>query len=169
MTGPTKSGKSSWAETLAQDQNLPVIYLATACNDPNDPEWQSRIREHQQRRPGHWQTWEVTADLPEAIAKAPKDHLLLLDSLGTWVVNLLDRSDAEWEITVQLFVSRLGHSEMIIVSEETGWGVVPAYASGRLFRDRLGTLTRLVAHQSDRVFLVVAGYAVDIKQVGHRC
>jgi adenosylcobinamide kinase/adenosylcobinamide-phosphate guanylyltransferase len=55
---------------------------------------------------------------------------------------------------------------VILVSEETGWGVVPAYPLGRLFRDRLGTLTRQVGTVAGAVYLVVAGYAVDVKALG---
>ena len=169
ITGPVRSGKSTWAESLAQAQPLPVIYVATAHPYPDDPEWQARLIMHQQRRPPHWQTWEVPENVPEAIAQAPIDHFLLLDSLGTWTANLLDRDNTAWEHQVQLFLQTLRGKEMVIVAEETGWGVVPPYASGRLFRDRLGILTRLVAHHSDRAYLMVAGYALDIKQLGHKC
>jgi len=57
-------------------------------------------------------------------------------------------------------------STVILVSEETGWGVVPAYPLGRKFRDRLGYLTRQVGAVADPVYLVVAGYAVDLRLIG---
>jgi adenosylcobinamide kinase/adenosylcobinamide-phosphate guanylyltransferase len=92
----------------------------------------------------------------------------LIDSLGTWLANLLDQDDATWHATVATLVDSLRHTPatVILVSEETGWGVVPAYPIGRLFRDRLGSLTRQVGAVAGAVYLVVAGYAVDVKRLG---
>ena len=54
------------------------------------------------------------------------------------------------------------------MAEETGWGVVPAYPMGRLFRDRLGQISRRVGTMANAVYLVVAGYALDLRQLGVR-
>jgi adenosylcobinamide kinase/adenosylcobinamide-phosphate guanylyltransferase len=91
-----------------------------------------------------------------------------VDSLGTWVANTLDQPDPQWQKTQADLLRALGQcpSTVILVAEETGWGVVPAYALGRTFRDRLGTLTRQVGYRVDRVYLVVAGYAIDLKAHG---
>jgi adenosylcobinamide kinase/adenosylcobinamide-phosphate guanylyltransferase len=56
-------------------------------------------------------------------------------------------------------------STVILVAEETGWGIVPDYSIGRLFRDRLGYLTRQIGTIADGVYLVVAGYALNLRQV----
>jgi adenosylcobinamide kinase/adenosylcobinamide-phosphate guanylyltransferase len=55
---------------------------------------------------------------------------------------------------------------VILVAEETGWGVVPAYATGRLFRDRLGHLIRRVGAIAHTVYLVTGGYAVNLSEIG---
>jgi adenosylcobinamide kinase/adenosylcobinamide-phosphate guanylyltransferase len=168
VTGPARSGKSEWAEQLAINSQEPVIYLATAALHPQDQEWQARLARHRQRRPADWQLWEVPLALPAAIAKAAPGHCLLVDSLGTWLANLLDQEEATWEGHLQALVDSLQGTPnaVILVAEETGWGVVPAYPMGRLFRDRLGHLTRQVGAIADAVYLVVAGYAVDLRQVG---
>ncbi|MFM7528804.1 MAG: bifunctional adenosylcobinamide kinase/adenosylcobinamide-phosphate guanylyltransferase [Nodosilinea sp.] len=168
VTGPARSGKSEWAEQLAINSQQPVIYLATAALHPQDQEWQARLARHRQRRPADWQLWEVPLALPAAIAKAAPGHCLLVDSLGTWLANLLDQEEATWEGHLQALVDSLQGTPnpVILVAEETGWGVVPAYPMGRLFRDRLGHLTRRVGAITDAVYLVVAGYAVDLRQVG---
>ncbi|MDF5732012.1 MAG: bifunctional adenosylcobinamide kinase/adenosylcobinamide-phosphate guanylyltransferase, partial [Rhizonema sp. PD38] len=54
VTGPARSGKSEWAETLAVRSQKSVIYVATATLDPTDTEWQQRIQQHQQRRSQDW-------------------------------------------------------------------------------------------------------------------
>jgi adenosylcobinamide kinase/adenosylcobinamide-phosphate guanylyltransferase len=105
---------------------------------------------------------------PQAVLSATGQDCLLIDSLGTWLANLLEQDDDTWRATVQTLVESLQQtpSTVILVSEETGWGVVPAYPIGRLFRDRLGYLTRQVGTVADAVYLVVAGYAVDVKRLG---
>jgi adenosylcobinamide kinase / adenosylcobinamide-phosphate guanylyltransferase len=169
VTGPARSGKSEWAEALAANSGQSVIYIATASVDPADLDWQKRVELHRDRRPSHWQIQEVPIALPEAIHAATAEDCLLIDSLGTWLANLLDQDDATWQTTVDALVESLRQTPatVVLVSEETGWGVVPAYPIGRLFRDRLGTLTRQVGTVAGAVYLVVAGYAVDVKALGH--
>lgn len=168
VTGPTRSGKSEWAENLAMQSGQPVIYVATAQIDPDDSDWQARIDRHRQRRPETWGVWEVPVELPVALETAMAGDCLLVDSLGTWLANQIDLDDAAWDLACQELVTSLQQtpSTVILVAEETGWGVVPTHASGRLFRDRLGTLTRQVGGIVDRVYLVVAGYAVDLRSLG---
>lgn len=168
VTGPARSGKSEWAETLAETSGQAVIYIATSTIDPADLDWQKRVQQHRDRRPPQWQLQEVPIALPEAILAATGQDCLLIDSLGTWLANLLDQDDATWQRTLDRLIESLQKtsSTVILVSEETGWGVVPAYPIGRLFRDRLGTLTRQVGTVAGAVYLVVAGYAVDVKALG---
>jgi adenosylcobinamide kinase / adenosylcobinamide-phosphate guanylyltransferase len=168
VTGPARSGKSEWAEHLAQQSNLPVIYVATAQSDPTDAEWQARIEQHRSRRPTEWTTVHCPIDLAEMIQSAPAGSCLLVDSLGTWLANLLDQDDVAWNQTLQALLYGLQTSPcpLILVAEEVGWGVVPAYPIGRTFRDRLGMLTRQVGAIADPVYLVTAGYAVNLRQIG---
>ncbi|MGB6013088.1 MAG: bifunctional adenosylcobinamide kinase/adenosylcobinamide-phosphate guanylyltransferase [Nodosilinea sp.] len=168
VTGPARSGKSEWAEALAVESGKAVIYVATSSVDPADFDWQKRVELHRDRRPAHWQLQEVPIALPAAIHSATEQDCLLIDSLGTWLANLLDQDDTTWQQTVQALIASLQQtpSTVILVSEETGWGVVPAYPIGRLFRDRLGSLTRRVGTVAGAVYLVVAGYAVDVKALG---
>lgn len=168
VTGPSRSGKSEWAEKLALSSSLPVIYIATAQNYPTDPEWQARIAQHRQRRPPHWQVLEVPLELPSTLLTLPSPSLVLIDSLGTWVANLLESS--LWQQYQEAFLTALPNSpsDLVIVAEEVGWGLVSPYPLGRLFCDRMGTLVQEVSKIADRVTLVVAGYALDLTQLGQR-
>lgn len=170
VTGPVRSGKSEWAEGLAMRSGRRVVYVATSVVDQADGEWQQRVRRHRDRRPAAWQTLEVAVELAKTVAATEAGTCLLVDSLGTWLANILDQDDAQWEQTIQELLISLQQSagEVILVAEETGWGIVPAYPVGRLFRDRLGVLTRRVGAIADAVYLVVAGYAVDLKRLGER-
>lgn len=168
VTGPARSGKSEWAETLAFDSGKQVIYVATAQVDSTDPEWQFRIEQHRERRPRHWKTVEVPVHLAEMVRSAREENCLLIDSLGTWVANILEEDDRMWEETLQNLVASLKETDgsVILVAEETGWGVVPAYPAGRLFRDRLGVVVREVGAIANPVYLVTGGYALNLSALG---
>jgi adenosylcobinamide kinase / adenosylcobinamide-phosphate guanylyltransferase len=172
VLGPASSGKSAAAEMLLAADPL-VDYLPTgAPPSPDDREWTARVLAHRDRRPEWWRTLEG-ADPVDLVAR--QGPPLLLDSVGTWVARVLDgcgawndvpgwreRFDAEAAALVQAW--RDTPRRAVAVAEETGWGVVPDSPSGRRFRDALGSLTRQLAAESERVLLVVAGRVVPLEQ-----
>jgi adenosylcobinamide kinase / adenosylcobinamide-phosphate guanylyltransferase len=168
VTGAARSGKSEWAEQLALQHGGQVVYVATAKIDLTDAEWQARIEQHRQRRPANWQVLENATNLAEIIHQAEAVHCLVVDSLGTWVATYLEDDEEAWLAIATQFLAALRHpsSTIILVAEETGWGVVPAYALGRLFRDRLGALTRQVGAIANPVYLVTAGHVLNLSQLG---
>lgn len=169
VTGPAKSGKSEWAEYLAGTSKKEIIYIATAQVASHDSEWYNRIQNHQKRRPKHWQTWEVPLDLVSSLQTTTEHHCLLIDSLGTWIANHLSETEENWAEIARNFQENLQQSpsDVILVAEETGWGVVPAYPVGRLFRDRLGKLTRHLGKIADCVYLVTGGHVLNLSILGH--
>ncbi len=168
VTGPARSGKSEWAEILAMQSQKAVIYVATAIENSDDEEWQQRIQQHKQRRSQNWMTLEVPYELSAALANAKPNICLLVDSLGTWVANLLEQDELIWENIVEEFLEtvQLVAADMIFVAEETGWGVVPAYPIGRTFRDRLGDLVRQLGGISQEVYLVTGGHILNLSVLG---
>lgn len=169
VTGPARSGKSEWAERLAAASGRPVTYVATAREDPDDADWTARIAAHRARRPPHWATIAAPLELAAAIAAADAvDGCLLIDSLGTWVANLIDLDDAGWQdrSAELLRVLDQGRGLILLVAEETGWGVIPAYPIGRCFRDRLGALVRRLGPRCNATWLVVGGHALDLARLG---
>ncbi len=172
VTGPARSGKSEWAERLAQQnataKNQQVIYIATAKSSPDDAEWQARIEQHKQRRPAQWRAYEVPVDLAQFICQHGEAHCLLIDSLGTWLANLIEQDASTWNESQEQLMAALKQTSanVILVAEETGWGVVPAYELGRTFRDRLGTLSRSVGEFATDVYLVTSGYAINVAAIG---
>ncbi len=168
VTGAARSGKSEWAETLAKKFNKPVIYVATALENSQDQEWQERIAQHQKRRPSDWETQWVPYNLPIILDAIAPPHCLLIDSLGTWVANCLEQDDSTWTQTLTQLFDHLQNTrvDVILVAEETGWGVVPAYPLGRTFRDRLGNLIRHLGAIANRVYLVTGGHALNLSLLG---
>jgi adenosylcobinamide kinase/adenosylcobinamide-phosphate guanylyltransferase len=182
ITGPVRSGKSTRAVRIARDFGLPVTHLVTARVDPADREMADRIEHHRRERGDEaaielWQSAEP--DLPALVAAAPARTTLLVDSLGTWLAgHLLDfeflaerdpaAAAARLAAVAEPLPARLSaaHANVVLVAEETGWGLVPLTPQGRIFRDQLGRLTQSVGRVSARVELVVAGYALDLRRLG---
>ncbi|MEL6440448.1 MAG: bifunctional adenosylcobinamide kinase/adenosylcobinamide-phosphate guanylyltransferase [Cyanobacteria bacterium J06621_8] len=168
ILGPSSSGKSELAEILAAKSCQSVIYLATAQADEKDAEWQAKILKHQQRRPANWQTLNASGEFSVLLDQASASECWLIDSLGTWVANFLELKQSEWQQTCDRLLASLAHTQakVILVGEETGWGVVPPYHSGRVFRDRLGDLSRQVGNLADVTYLVVGGHVVNLSLLG---
>lgn len=166
VTGGVRSGKSHHAESLLEGRSG-VTYVApgpTAEDDP-DPDWAARLEAHRTRRNPTWTTLE-SADVASAIAQA--DGPVLVDCLGTWVTRLIDDAHL-WEASYDdvlthvathldaLSLALASATEVVFVTNEVGLGVIPSHRSGRLFRDVLGTVNRVVAAGCEDVHLVVAG------------
>ncbi|BAZ43537.1 bifunctional cobalamin biosynthesis protein CobP [Chondrocystis sp. NIES-4102] len=168
VTGASASGKSEFAEVLAAKTDQTVIYLATAKINVEDREWSLKINKHQQRRPSNWQSLEISTELPIYITEALSTQCLLIDSLGTWVANFIELDEREWGEKCDRLIDSLHHTkaEIIIVGEETGWGIVPIYPSARLFRDRLGNLSRRIANIANITYLVAGGHVLNLSQLG---
>jgi adenosylcobinamide kinase/adenosylcobinamide-phosphate guanylyltransferase len=164
VTGAARSGKSRWAEHLASAHAGPVLYCATAEDRPQDPAWQARLEAHRLRRPQAWRLREVQADLAAVLAGLVAEELALVDALGTWVAWGLAQNDAQWRHSCDAFTAALTacRGRVIVVSEQTGWGVVPTTVIGGRFRDRLGALEQEVALLCGRCWLVVSGRALDL-------
>jgi adenosylcobinamide kinase/adenosylcobinamide-phosphate guanylyltransferase len=168
VTGPARSGKSEWAETLAMQSLKAVVYVATATENPADEEWQKRIQDHQQRRPQDWVTLSIPVELSATLADAKPDTCLLVDSLGTWVANLLEENEDSWQKILAEFLEtvQLVAADLVFVAEETAWGVIPAYPLGRQFRDRLGSVVRQLGTICDVVYLVTGGHVLNLSALG---
>ena len=182
ITGPVRSGKSTRAASVARDLGGPVTHVLTARVDPADREMADRIARHRSERgtQSSIELWQpATPDLADIVAAAPARTTLLVDSLGTWLAgHLLDlealverdsvQAFARLESLADLLLVQLtaAQADVVIVAEETGWGLVPLTAQGRLFRDQLGRLTQRVGKVAERVELVVAGYTLDLRGLG---
>ncbi|WP_231979594.1 bifunctional adenosylcobinamide kinase/adenosylcobinamide-phosphate guanylyltransferase [Tessaracoccus coleopterorum] len=171
VLGGARSGKSSWAEAQLADRG-DVEYVATSEARADDPEWLERVALHRARRPASWRTTE-TID-PAAVLGSDAPSPVLIDCLAVWLDRILLDSGAwddreGWRDAVEARVAGLiaaigaTSREVILVSNEVGSGVVPATASGRLYRDELGRLNARVAAAVDELWLCTAGVARRLK------
>lgn len=176
VTGGVRSGKSHWAEQQLADRGE-VHYIAPGyLPDPTtDPEWAERVRRHRDRRPGTWQTIE-TIHVADALVTATGP--VLIDCLGMWLTRQLDEVDAwqtprdQWQPTIDARIDDLVDAwrstpvDVIAVTNEVGWTLVPDSPGSRAFVELLGTLNARLGALSDSVILVVAGRSLILSSPG---
>ncbi|MBE2163230.1 bifunctional adenosylcobinamide kinase/adenosylcobinamide-phosphate guanylyltransferase [Acinetobacter oleivorans] len=165
ILGGARSGKSRLAEQTAINTQLAVTYVATA--QALDPEMQSRIEHHQNQRPAHWSLIEEPLYLANALQKIDRpNQIILVDCLTLWLTNLLlldDQSVQQLECEQLLKVLPTLESEIILVSNETGLGVVPLGEISRQFVDEAGRLHQALGQIADKVVFCVAGFPMILK------
>ena len=164
ILGGARSGKSALAEKRACDSGKQVIYLATAT--AGDDEMAARIKFHQQQRPNDWVLIEEPFALSNTLEKyAADDHCILVDCLTLWLTNMLINKESELAQCVSELLALLPGlpGDVIFVSNEVGNGIIPVDALSRRFCDESGRLHQKLAASCERVTLVVAGLAQQLK------
>jgi adenosylcobinamide kinase/adenosylcobinamide-phosphate guanylyltransferase len=162
VVGGARSGKSAFAERLVTATARPRRYIATA--EAWDDEMRARIAQHRQDRGAGWTTVEAPLDLCAALSAAQADEVVLIDCATLWLTNhLLADHDLHAEGTALLAALAACPAPVIIVSNETGWGIVPDNALARRFRDAQGRLNQRLAAQADLVVTVIAGLPLALK------
>ena len=167
VLGGVRSGKSRYAEQQARASGLRVVYIATAIPG-EDSELQERVQRHRAHRPADWLTVEEPAALGAALrAYAGAEHCLVVECLTLWLAHLLtsgsaDRLDSERANLLRALAEVPGH--VILVSNETGLGIVPTGELSRRFLDVAGELHQSLAAACDRVTLIVAGLPHRLKE-----
>ncbi len=188
VTGGARSGKSAFAEDQLADREE-VCYIATGLPRGEDPEWQERIRLHQERRPASWTTQEQYAGLADWL-REQSHPVYLLDCATLLTSNRLFDLIAQHfpdklELTEEHFLSRQEQSFLLqlleeewqellsaihqtdaecwIVTDEVGLGIVPETRLGRFFRDVQGKINQLIAKEASEAYLVICGLAQQLK------
>lgn len=180
ITGPVRSGKSAFAQRIARECGRAVTYVATAAREQGDAAWDARIDHHRDERPAHWRTVETAAltasDVQSIFTGATADDAVLVDALGTWLaariaadIDAFERDPHAVEARLDDEAAQLANAMnespalVIVVGEQVGWDVVPVTASARVFRDVLGRMEQRIGAFAERAYLVVAGFALDLR------
>jgi len=167
FTGGARSGKSTRAEQYAGRLGLPVLYIATA--EAGDDEMRQRISLHRQQRPASWPTLEVPTAVAAALRTLDAGSVVLLDCLSLLVSNLLlaDEPNAaaavEAEVAAIVAAASARELTLVVVTNEVGQGIVPAYALGRAYRDLLGRANQQIAAAAAEVYMLVCGIPIDVR------
>ena len=173
ILGGARSGKSSYAQSLAEETAKSVTFLATA--QALDDEMSARIQKHRAERPANWETLEIPLDIATHVRQIKSD-IVILDCITLLVSNLLMQLVQQDLVDEALFLSSL-QKEMnellsalhktdqhwLIISNEVGLSLVPPYQMGRVYRDGLGWANQTLAREADKVIFMVAGIPAVIK------
>jgi adenosylcobinamide kinase/adenosylcobinamide-phosphate guanylyltransferase len=168
VLGGVRSGKSRYAQQLGERVER-VLFVATAPSSDSDDEMRAKIERHRADRPTDWATAEEPLELGRVLAEQGAEYeVAIVDCLTLFVANLLhaaEQDDAilDRQMTALCAALAAAPCDVVLVSNEVGSGVVPAYALGRRFRDALGELNQRVAAIADDVLLLVAGLPLALK------
>ena len=173
ILGGARSGKSSYAQSLAEVPSKSVTFLATA--QALDEEMSTRIQKHRAERPVGWDTLEVPLNLALHVQQI-KTEVVILDCITLLISNLLMQfvkddlvDEAPFMQAVQKEIEGLLSSiheqtqDWLIISNEVGLGLVPPYQMGRVYRDGLGWANQRLAREADKAIFMVAGIPTVIK------
>ncbi len=184
FTGGCRSGKSTLAQRWTEEASANRVYVATArgrCTvDKNgaanlDVEMQTRIARHRQLRGAGWCTVEADDVCPGRPLDAVKAlqiatsraEAVLFDCVTLWLADWLcnDADDGCILAQADALADWLGSTDnpTALVTNEVGWGLVPATPLGRRFRDMAGLVNQRLAAACDSVRLVACGLPLILK------
>lgn len=162
ILGGAASGKSAYAEALVLGTGLRPLYLATA--QAWDAEMTAKIARHKARRGPEWQTVEAPLDLAGALRQTMPEQVVLVDCLTLWLTNQI-LGDHDLTVAEQGLCAALATAPgpVVLVSNETGLGIVPDNALARRFREAQGALNQRIAARAGLVVAVMAGLPLALK------
>lgn len=176
VTGGSRSGKSSFAESLLKDTE-DVLYIATAI--VTDKEMEDRIKKHRESRNSKWETYEGFKNLDEVIENCTHKNIML-DCVTVMITNLMFEENRDFENITMEEVDELlkyiknqfeklidkakeKHINLVMVTNEIGSGLVPEYKLSRIFRDIAGFTNQFIAKNSNEVYFVTCGLPLKLK------
>ena len=180
VTGGARSGKSRYAEELCKNAGKEICYIATAKSIDSDME--DRIKKHKASRPAEWSTIEKYSGF-EHLSDSElfkTCDTFILDCVTIMITNIMFDKDTDYdtcsndvldaverdilyEFTKLVNLMKASAKNLIMVTNEVGNGLVPAYRLGSIFRDIAGRTNQFLASQSDEVYMTVCGLPQKLK------
>lgn len=163
VIGGAASGKSAQAEALVRAEPGARVYIATA--QAFDDEMRARIAAHRDMRAGDgWRTIEAPLDVPGTLEGIGAGDVVLLDCASLWLSNVM-LAERDWQAEAEGLIAALlaCAAPVVVVSNETGQGIVPENALARAFREAQGRLNQRLAAEAGLVMAVIAGLPLVLK------
>ncbi|MCY4005482.1 MAG: bifunctional adenosylcobinamide kinase/adenosylcobinamide-phosphate guanylyltransferase [Rhodobacteraceae bacterium] len=162
VLGGASCGKTALAQQMTERWGESPAYIATA--EPFDPEMKEKIHRHRATRGDNWITIEEPLKIAEILQDQGDWNAVLIDCLTMWVMNLIIADTDVTNATVNLIDAAIGCPvPVVMVSGETGMGIVPSGKLSRQFSQELGQVNQLIASQANLVILTVAGLPIALK------
>ena len=183
VIGGARSGKSTFAENKAKEYGSKIAYIATSVI--TDKSMEDRVKKHRAQRPEEWKTIERYNNFNEL--QNDIDFLnadtIMIDCITTLIGNFMVDSGIDFdnckveevnnleikikeEVLGLISLCRKLDKKLIIVSNEVGLGIVPAYYMGNYFRDISGRINSSIAFKADNVYFIVSGIPMKLKDKG---
>ena len=171
VIGGARSGKSTFAELKAKEYSQKVLYIATAV--VTDQAMADRVKKHKEQRPSSWHTIEMYSDFRKLTEQKEfiESEVILIDCITTMIGNFMFDSKIDFDtcsaeevnileekITAEVIslinVCNENKKKLIIVSNETGLGLVPSYYMGNYFRDMSGRINNKIGIECDFMYFI---------------
>ena len=178
VTGGARSGKSTYAEEICVESRRNVTYIA--CAKITDEDMAKRVELHRLQRPREWPTIEKYKQFGDITSGESATDFYLLDCVTTMITNIMfdEEFDCETcstgEITkveekvkceIDALLKEFADSDktLVMVTNEGGQGIVPAYRLGSIFRDIAGRMNQHIASKADEVICMISGLPLKLK------
>jgi adenosylcobinamide kinase / adenosylcobinamide-phosphate guanylyltransferase len=172
ITGGSRSGKSMYAQRVAESFSGTRTYIATC--PVIDKEMEDRIRKHKEARQStSWQTIEEMTDLAGALLRSRGSEVVLVDCLTLWINNLMYEAEQKKKhLNEEAIAARCEEvlgvcsdltGTVIFVTNEVGMGIVPENPGSRLFRDLAGRCNQSMADRADTAIFMISGLPLYVK------
>lgn len=164
ITGGERSGKSSYAQQLAESLSPNPIYLATARIW--DDNFKERVDRHLSDRDERWTTIEEEKHLGKHDFT---DKVVVIDCVTLWLTNFF--VDTQNNVSESLNLAKQEFNKLannpkatiIIISNEIGMGIHASTAMGRKFVELQGWMNQHIAKNADKAIFMVSGLPLPIK------
>ena len=163
ITGGERSGKSSYAQKLAESLTSNPIYLATSRIWDDD--FKKRVDRHISDRDNRWTTVEEEKWLSNVITEK---QTVVIDCVTLWLTNFFVDTKYDIEEALDFAKSEIDKlkridAHIIIISNEIGMGLHANSESGRKFTQLQGWTNQYIAQHADKAIFMVSGLPLTLK------
>ena len=163
ISGGERSGKSSYAQKIAEDISKNPIYLATSRIWDDD--FQKRVDRHISDRDERWTTIEEEKNISAVIANK---STVVIDCVTLWLTNFYVDTKYDTEKALELAKQEIEKlikidANIIIISNEIGMGLHATTESGRKFTELQGWVNQFIAKKADKATFMVSGLPLKLK------
>ena len=163
ISGGERSGKSSFAQKMAEDISKTPIYLATSRIW--DEDFKTRVDRHVSDRDKRWTTIEEEKNISAVIVDK---STVVIDCVTLWLTNFYVDTKYDVEESLKLAKEEIEKlveidANIIIISNEIGMGLHATTESGRKFTELQGWVNQFIAKKADKATFMVSGLPLKLK------
>ena len=163
ITGGERSGKSGYAQQLAESLSNTPYYLATSRIW--DADFKKRVDRHLSDRDERWTTIEEEKNISTVI---PKNTTVVVDCVTLWLTNFYVDTKNNVEESLRLATREIDKlieidATIIIISNEIGMGLHADTKIGRKFTELQGWVNQYIAKKADKATFMVSGLPLTLK------